>query len=287
MLQAMDRVVMVARDAGAVGACWERLLGARPDGAQPRPALGARGHRWRVGNGVLEVLVPEHDGLASRALDARGPHLFAGGFSTADMEAFAAHLDRLGIQPLWDGERLVLDEAATGIPGLRLVVSASEPQPPVGLIDRFYELTELVGDAGQATARAAEVLGLDPGAFQPIESADYGYRGTLTLFDPARLDRLEIITPEREGTTMNRFYQRIGGGLYMAFAETGELAEIERRAREAGVGHTAVPGPDARDALGPHTVFLHPGALGGMMLGLSRRSYAWTWSGHPERAATA
>ncbi len=287
MLKAMDRVVMAAPDAGAVGACWERLLGARPDGAEPRPALGARAHRWRVGSGVLEVLVPEQEGMVSRALDARGPHLFAGGFTTADMKAFAAHLDRLGVRPLWDGERVVLDGTATGIQGLRVVVGAAEPERPVGLIDRFYELTDLVADAGRETARAAEVLGLDGRAFQPIESDSYGYRGTLTLFDDRRLDRLEIITPDREGTTMERFYRRTGGGLYMCFAETGELAEIERRAREAGVGHTAVPGPEARDALGPHTVFLHPGALGGMMLGLSRRTYAWTWSGHPERAETA
>jgi hypothetical protein len=104
------------------------------------------------------------------------------------------------------------------------------------------------------------------------------------LFHRDRLDRLEMITPNRPGNTMHRYYQRIGGGLYMAFAESGELAEIERRLQEAGAGHTAVPEPAARDALGAHTVFLHPPALGGMMLGLSRRSYAWTWSGHPERA---
>ncbi|MEQ8858890.1 MAG: hypothetical protein RIC56_09600 [Pseudomonadales bacterium] len=286
MLQAMDRVVLAAADARC-GRVWERLLGAEPAGSSVHPALGARAHRWRLGNGWLEILVPDGDGIVGYALEARGPHLFAGGFTTADLGAFARHLDDIGIEPLWDGKRLVLDETASGIPGLRLLVDAHRPQPAVGLIDRFYELTDLVADADRETARAAEVLGLDAAAFEPIASDTYGYRGSLTLFDPARLDRLEIITPESPGTTMRRFFDRNGSGLYMAFAETGNLVEIERRARGSGLGHTSDPAPGQRDSLGPHTVFLHPKTLGGMMLGLSRRSYAWTWSGHPERVEVA
>ncbi len=286
MLQAMDRVVLAAPDAAA-GRAWEQLLGAEPAGTRAHPALGARAHRWRIGDGWLEILTPEGDGIVSFALEGRGAHLFAGGFTTPDPAAFARHLDGLGIRPLWDGERLVLDEAVTGVTGLRIVVGAHDPQPPVGLIDRFYELTDLVADADRETARAAAVLGLDAGAFEPIASDTYGYRGSLTLFHRDRLDRLEIITPDKPGTTMRRFFERTGGGLYMAFAETGALAEIERRAREAGAGHTPDPPEGQRDSLGAHTVFLHPPALGGMMLGLSRRTYAWSWSGHPERVQQA
>lgn len=286
MLEAMDRVVLAADDAAA-GQAWEALLDAEPAGSSPHPALGARAHYWRLGNGWLEVLVPEGEGIVAMALEARGPHLFAGGFTCTDLKAFSDHLDARGIKPLWDGERLILDESASGIPGLRVMVGDHDPQPPVGLIDKFYELTDLVADAERETRRAAEVLGLDAAAFQPIESADYGYRGTLTLFHPDRLDRLEMITPHQPGTTMHRFYQRIGGGLYMAFAESGALEEIERRALAMNAGHTAVPAEGQRDALGAHTVFLHPGTLGGMMLGLSRRTYAWTWSGHPERVEKA
>lgn len=283
MLQAMDRVVMVAEDAAATAAGWERFLDARPDGSSGRPALGARAHYWRLGDGWVEILTPEDEGIVSYALETRGPHLFAGGFTTRDMNAFAAHLDARGVRPLWDGERVVLDEAATGIQGLRLVVGEHAPQAPVGLIDTFYELTDLVDDATAESARAADVLGLDPGTFAPIVSEQYGYEGSLTLFDPDRLDRLEIITPNRPDTTMHRFHRRIGGGLYMAFAETGRLDEIERRVKEAGAGFTAVPEPPERDRLGAHTLFLHPPTLGGMMLGLSRLNYAWTWSGQPER----
>lgn len=281
MLEAMDRVVLVAEDADA-GRAFATLLDAEPAGSSQRPALGARAHYWRLGDGWVEVLTPHGDGLVAEALGARGPHLFAGGFTTKDPGAFAEHLDARGIRPLWDGERLLLDEAASGIQGLRVIVGRHDPQPPVGLVDTFYELTDLVDDAAAETRRAGDVLGLDPAAFQPIESADYGYRGALTLFHPDRLDRLEMITPDRPNTTMHRFFQRIGGGLYMAFAESGNLAEIERRVLAAGAGHTAVPDAQRRDSLGAHTLFLHPRTLGGMMLGLSRRTYAWTWSGHPE-----
>ena len=227
--------------------------------------------------------------MIAEALETRGgPHLFAGGFTTPDMDAFERQLATAGVIPERDGGRLLLDAAATGIQGLRVLVSPHTPRPDTtGLIDTFYELSDLVADAPAETARAARVLGLDAGAFVPITSKPFGYSGSLTLFDRDRLDRLEIITPDRPGTTLQRFFERIGGGLYMCFAESGQLAEIERRAADAGAGFTAVPEPAARDALGAHTLFLHPGTLGGMMLGLSRRTYAWTWSGYPDRVETA
>jgi hypothetical protein len=288
MLERMQRVVLAAADAAA-GAGWERFLDAQPAGSSRRPALGAHAHHWRLGDGWIDVLVPNGPGMVAQALDARGPHLFAGGFTVSDLGAFCRHLTTLGIAPLWDGDRLVLGEATSGIRGLRIMIEQHDPQPAVGLIDSFYELTNLVADAARESARAARVLGLDPATFQPIVSDQYGYEGCLTLFHDERLDRLEIITPNRPGTTMHRFFERRGGGLYMCFAESGELAEIERRAQEAGVGFTAVPAAGQRsaggqrDAQGAHTVFLHPATLGGVMLGLSRRRYAWTWSGHPER----
>jgi hypothetical protein len=33
----------------------------------------------------------------------------------------------------------------------------------------------------------------------------------------------------------------------------------------------------------PDQVWIHPPTLGGVMLGVSRPSMAWMWSGHPER----
>ncbi len=287
MLKAMNRVLLATNEPEAASLQWQQLLDAEPTGREARPALGAEAHLLRLGDGWVELLAPTGDGIVAEAVSARGAHLFAGGFTTADPDGFRRHLESEGIEPFIDGERLMLDEANCGVPGLRLFVGPEDPQPAVGLVDRFYELTDLVADSARETARVARVLGLDDTVFVPISSEPYGYDGTLTLLDPDRLDRLEMITPNRSDTTMHRFYERVGGGLYMCFAESGELEEIERRAQEAGAGHTAVPREGKRDSLGAHTLFLHPKSLGGMMLGLSRRSFAWTWSGHPERVEVA
>jgi hypothetical protein len=82
---------------------------------------------------------------------------------------------------------------------------------------------------------------------------------------------------------MGRFFARAGPAFYMAFAESAALAAIEERARERGDGFTAEPPREGRGDGAAHTVFLHPATLGGSMLGLSRPTQAWQWSGHPER----
>jgi hypothetical protein len=199
----------------------------------------------------------------------------------------AARLGEKGIDAPLEGGQLHLGPAETGGTGLRLVVSPDAPLAPVGAIDKLYEVTNLAGDAAAATAHFADLFGLASECFVPIESSHYGYDGTLTLFDRDRLDRLEIITPGIPENTMGRFFARQGDSLYMAFAESGKLALIEERARERRAGFTPVPGPEQRGNAPLQTVFLHPSALGGMMLGLSRRTQAWTWSGHPERVEEA
>ena len=165
--------------------------------------------------------------------------------------------------------------------GYRAVLSLDEDLPQVGAIDFWYEVTLLVEHAESAVARCATLFALDSDAFVSIDSARYGYSGALTLFDRDRLHRFEVITPTDVEKTMGRFHSRFGESFYMSFAETGRLDAIERRARELGHPVTVVPSPDHADAT--DTIFVHPPALGGMMLGLSRPTLAWSWSGHPER----
>ena len=137
-------------------------------------------------------------------------------------------------------------------------------------------------DAKAVVERCAALFALDAAAFVPIDSPHYGYSGTLTLFDSDRLHRFEVITPNDLTKTMGRFFTRFGNSFYMAFAESDCLGEIEERALERGIGFT--PEPPAAARSGPaNTIFLHAPALGGMMLGLSRPTLAWQWSGHPER----
>jgi hypothetical protein len=69
----------------------------------------------------------------------------------------------------------------------------------------------------------------------------------------------------------------------MAYAETSDLLEIENRVKARGEAVT-IDRPEGRSDDKPADgLWLHPKSLGGMMLGLSRPTKAWQWSGHPER----
>lgn len=284
MFSRVDRLQMAVPDRAGAALGWVELLGAQHDGDDRVACLGATRSRYRLGDGFVEFLEPDGAGPVAEAVGARGGHLFAGGMATPDVDALAAHLSSRGVEAPRDGAQLFLNETHTGGHGLRLVVSPDDAQPSVGAVDQLYEVTNLVADAETAVKEYVALFGMEDKAFQPIASADYGYAGTLTLLDDDRLDRFEVITPTDLDKTMGRYFSRFGESLYMCFAETGELTTIEERCRAHGHAFTRVP-PDqgSTDGRPPDTVFLHPGALGGMMLGLSRRSVAWVWSGHPER----
>jgi hypothetical protein len=146
-------------------------------------------------------------------------------------------------------------------------------------MSNLYEVTHLTADPAGAAARFAELFGLDAAAFVPIRSEAYGYDGTLTLFRPDALHRVEVIHPYDAAKTMGRYFGRFGPSLYMCYGETDALPRLRERLEALA--------PD--DWTGSRTdddgLFVHPKALGGVMLGVSRTTYAWTWSGHPERVA--
>jgi len=286
VLTRIDRIQLAVPDRHGAAEAWGALLGAEVEAEDRVAGLAARRTRLRVGDGWVELLESDGAGPVGEAVGRRGAHLFAAGAASPDPEALAARLRARKVEPCTEGGQLHLDPAATGLPGLRVVVSRDEPVPAVGVLDRFYEVTGLAHDVEAAVARCAELFALDPAAFVPIESKPYGYTGTLTLFHPDRLDRFELITPREPGNTMGRFFERFGETLYMAFAESGALGRIEERAREWGAGFTAEPPDGQREGRPADTLFLHPSALGGMMLGISRRTWAWRWSGHPERVET-
>jgi hypothetical protein len=69
----------------------------------------------------------------------------------------------------------------------------------------------------------------------------------------------------------------------MAFVESDALLTIEREVGATGLGVT-INRPEDRDGnITPDELWVHPPALGGMMLGMSRPTMAWTWSGYPDR----
>ncbi len=284
MLLRIDRIQMAVPDHTAAARNWVGLLGAEPERNDYVRALGARCWSYRLGNGRIELLEPDGAGAVADALTRRGGgHLFAAGASTPDVDAVVARLRTFGVEPHVERGQAYLEPQHTGGAGLRLVVSEEREEAAVGAIDEFYEVTDLVADAPAAVARIAELFDLDASAFCPIASKVFGYDGALTLFHPDRLHRFEVITPFDLQKTMGRFFAKMGSSLYMAFAESNDLAAIEAAASAERLEFTAVREPGAADGEEPHTIFLHPSTLGGMMLGVSRRNYAWTWSGRPDR----
>ena len=282
MLNRIDRLQVAVPDRGLAERRWMGLLGAEPSGEDRVACLGALRTRLRLGDGYIELLEPDGAGPLSDAVAKRGAHLYAAGAASDDVAALVAQLRNQGFDTAVEGDQAFVDPSTAGQVGFRVVLSPDEKRPAVGDIDFFYEATLLVANAEAATASCAQIFGLDRDAFVPIASKEYGYSGALTLFDRDRLGRFEVITPSDSAKTMGRFFARFGEAFYMAFAESHSLSTIEARAREQGAGFTLVPPKESQPG-GADTVFLHASALGGVMLGLSRPSQAWQWSGHPER----
>ena len=277
MLTRVDRPIMAVPDREVAAKNWIRLLGAEHSHDNRIDGLGALRSSFRLGTGWVEFLEPDGPGPIADAVARRGAHLYATGATTDDVGALAGHLEHCQVEVLREHGQAWVGFGVNHAHGFVVALSPDEPQAPIGLIDEFYEATNLVHDHREAVALYTHIFGLDAEAFCPIDSEHYGYDGTLTLFHPDTLHRFEIITPADERQTMGRFFAKTGPSLYMMFAETGRLEEITSLARELDLPHTLEKG----------SAFLHPAALGGMMLGLSRRSLGWLWSGHPERVEPA
>jgi hypothetical protein len=274
VLTRIDRVVLAVPERDTVAKAWADLLGAELETEDKVASLAARRSRLRLGTGRVDLLEPDGTGLVATAVGRRGGHLFAAGAATSDTRDVLLALQSRGVEHHAEGDIVDGDIWVDTGHGLYLVIDLDRTLPAVGAIDELYEVTNLVDDAEAAALQFADLMGLHPSAFQPIKSEHYGYAGSLTLFHPNRLHRIEVIHPDEPAKTMGRYYAKHGESLYMCFAETSQLAAVTGRLAERGAPHTAVD---------DHTTFIHPPALGGAMLGLSRRTYAWTWSGHPER----
>jgi hypothetical protein len=283
MLTRVDRIQLAVAEPAPVAAAFGRLLGAEPVREDRVAALAARRTTLRLGCSEVELLAPDGEGDVARALRAGRGGLFAAGLATAQPARLRERLVARGVACHEEGGQLLLAEGALGVPGLRVVVSPEAEREPAGLLRFLYEVTLLVADWKSAAGTLAERLGLDAGRFAPIRSAEYGYEGTLTLLRDGALDRIEAVTPGDPAKTMGRFFARRGPSLYMAYAESDRSRELrERLLAEAPADWT---GP--RGAAVPDNLFVHPKALGGLLLGVSRTSFAWVWSGHPERVQPA
>jgi hypothetical protein len=198
------------------------------------------------------------------------------------LAALHARLEDLLVEFLEDGDQTYLDPLQTL--GRRVVLTPARLRPRVGPCRFLYEVTNSITSGWQAAAdRYAVRFGLDPERFVPIQSRRFGYTGTLALFDPLRrLDRIEIAQVVDPGTAMWRWVSKRGDSLYMCYAEADDVPAIVRRLMARGARFTSRGADPAAERDG---VWIHPSALHGLLLGVSRATLAWEWSGRPGRVA--
>ncbi|MHB8380819.1 MAG: VOC family protein [Candidatus Binataceae bacterium] len=283
MLKRVDRVQIAVANLDAAEKIAADTFGAelvRRDAAEP---LGARRSTMQAGSSLIELLAPAGAGAVKDFVDRWTSGLFGVGFSVDDLDAAARHLQVEGLQFARDAGQLHLAPAATGF-GMRVVLSAHHERAPVGAIKWIYETTNVVGDWRAASARYTRMFRLNPAIFVPIESKEFGYTGTLTMFDaPARLDRIEISEIIDPAGAMGRFHQKRGDSLYMFFVETDDADAMAKRLEAHGARFAA----HRRDEAGLAELFIHPSAFLGVLVGVSRTEHAWTWSGDIDRARRA
>ncbi len=196
MLKRVDRVQIVVRDRAEAQSAASAIFGAEFVRDDEVNLLGARRTVCQVGASILEFLEANGAGRIADFARQRGGGLYAAGFSVAELEEAAALFNRTGIKFEREGGQLFLDSMTTC--GMPTVVSTFQELSPVGAIKWMYEVTNVVADWRATAERYTRIFGLDSSKYVPIEHADFGYTGTLTMFDaPARLDRIEISQPTR------------------------------------------------------------------------------------------
>lgn len=280
MLSNVDRIQIVVSDRAEAAARWQRLFDAAVIGEDASRFLGAKRTTVQVGDSLVELLEPSGTGVAAAFAERWGSGLVGVAFATGDVAAMVRHLESQKVQFAREGEALCLDPAATD--GMPTTIVPRVQREPVGLLSHIYEVTNPVRDWQGTAAKYTRMFGLDPTRFSPIESDLYGYKGTLTLFEPpARLDRVEI-TQTFGGGAMDRFFQKRGASMYMCYAEAPDVAALAARLRANDARFADAEGRPADTGL-----FVHPAALDGMLLGVSKTNYAWVWSGRPELAGNA
>jgi catechol 2,3-dioxygenase-like lactoylglutathione lyase family enzyme len=280
MLERVDRVQLVVKDRQAAARVFGEVLGAQPVREAPSAYVGAMRLVLALGSSEVELCEPTGSGPAAEHLRAHGEGLMTAGFSTRDMGSLTANLERHACRFASEGEQIYLDPSQTL--GMRVVITPDTVRSRVGLVRHLYEVTNtLVSDWRTAAERYTRIFGLDSSRFSPIKSERFGYIGTLTLFDPAdRLDRIEISQVTDPNTAMGRWAAKRGDSLYMCYCEVDDIRPVIERLTARG-GRFTPRGQDPaveRDGL-----WIHPSALCGLLLGVSRTTVGWEWSGQPAR----
>lgn len=281
MLNTVDRILVAVHSLDEAEKNYTDVLAARAAGEFDSAFLNARVRRLTVGSSEVELCQPVGEGAVRAHLEQFGEGLVFGGVTVGDIAACERQLEANAVGFVRADDRLYLDSSS--LHGLPLVVSAtgSTPRNRVpGPIEFLYELTMVLRSPWQEVAsRYAAGLGLDPARMVDISFPRFGYDGTLMMFDPDRLDRIELSEAHDPAFAMGRFSARRGDALYMCYAQTDDLQGVIDRLEGRSARWTRrTQTPRERDGL-----WIHPSALNGVLMGVSRHSLAWQWSGRPER----
>jgi catechol 2,3-dioxygenase-like lactoylglutathione lyase family enzyme len=277
MLTRVDRMLLAVKDRNEAEATFRDVLGAKKTGEDKSARFNASRTTVQAGISEFELLQPEGDGPVQQHLERWGEGLFAAGFSTPDVNGVASRLKDKGIAFSDESGRLHIGPSQT--PGMRTIISPDAERQPEGRISWLYEVTNIVDDHEAAATFYTGAFGLDPARFSPIASKDYGYTGQLLLYDPpARLDRIELSQITDPARAMGRFAGKRGQSIYMCYVETADVPGIIQALDKRGARHSG------RSDGNPDGLFIHPTALHGTLMGVSRTNLAWRWSGRPELA---
>lgn len=279
MLDRVDRVLLAVGDAARAADTFARLFAAEIVRREESAFLNARRLVLAFGESEIELCEPKGAGPVRDFLDRRGEGLMRGGLSSPDLPGLRRRLEAKGVRLHVEGEQIFIGPPDTY--GLELVLSPSRVRKRVGPVSFLYEMTNtLRSDWHPVAERYADIFGLDASRFSEITSGHFGYTGTLTMFDPpARLDRIELSQALDPAYPMGRFVRKHGDSLYMCYCETHDLPEILRRAAAEGARITP-RGEDIKQE--KDGIWVHPASLHGLLLGVSRTTVAWQWSGRPE-----
>ncbi|HEX9258575.1 MAG TPA: VOC family protein [Acidimicrobiales bacterium] len=138
---------------------------------------------------------------------------------------------------------------------------------------RLRQVALVAHDLEQAVAALSERLGIEVGFRDP----GVGEFGLVNAVFPVGTDFLEVVSPEREGTTAGRLLEKRGGdGGYMVIVQCDDLER--RRARLHDLGVRVVWSADLDDIAGTH---LHPRDVGGAIVSIDQALpwESWRWAG--------
>ncbi len=282
MLKQVDRVQIAVTDRAGAERAVAEIFGGELIRRDHLPLLGARRSTMQAGSSLVELLEADGAGPIRDFLSRWGGGLYGAGFSVEDLDQAAHQLDASRVRFERASGQLYLAPGETF--GLNAVLSSKHERNPVGAIRWIYEVTNTVANWHAASERYARIFALDASKFSTINSGEFGYTGTLTMFDPPqRLDRIEIAEVTDATKAMGRFHTRRGDSLYMFFVETDDVAALAARLEARGAKFAAW----RRDGAGMAEMFIHPSAFLGVLVGVSRTEHAWLWSGDPERSRRA